>query len=402
MKVCLVTSVYALSENDRHASFLVESTRHLMRSGCEVKVFAPSYHGCSSHSVQGVSVHRFRYFWPKRWENLTHGAGAPNRIRNPLYLFVAAFYILFGFIGLLRFCRNEQFDLLHVHWPFPHGLWGLAAARLFGIPMVLTFHGAELLLARRYGFVKPVLRLICRNAAALVCNSTFTAGQVRLYSDKPVSVIPFGATVATRVVARDPVKAVKDILCVGRLIERKGIAYLIDAMPRVLEHVQARLHIVGDGPLGRALRARAEASSASAAICFHGIISNEALETLYAECDLFVLPAIVDDRGDTEGQGVVLVEAMSFATPIVASRVGGIPDVVLSDVTGILVPERDPNALAAAIVDVLSDPALAARMGADGLTHARTYFDWDRATRLLEAVYQAAMPRAPVVAGAAA
>ena len=390
MKIGVVTSVYALSDTDRHASFLVESTRQLIARGHEVKVFAPSYEGCPSHLVHGVAVHRFRYF-PRRWENLTHGEGAPNRIRNPLYLFVAAFYILFGLIGLLRFCRAERFDVLHVHWPFPHGIWGLASARLFGVPLVLTFHGAELLLTRRFPFVAPVLRLICRGADGIVCNSNFTAGQVGRYTRKPVSVIPFGATVASRPVTREPDKAVKDILYVGRLIERKGVADLIDAMPRILQRMPVRLHIVGDGPLGEPWRARAAAARLSAVVTFHGVVPNETLEALYAASDLFVLPAIVDDRGDTEGQGVVLVEAMSFAMPVVACEVGGIPDVVLSGVTGLLVPQRSPDALAEAVVAILSDPALAARFGAAGLAHARDHFSWDRTTGLLEAVYRNAV-----------
>jgi len=394
MKIGVVTSVYALSETDRHASFLVESTRQLVARGHEVRIFAPSYEGCPSHSVQGVPVHRFRYF-PRRWENLTHGEGAPNRIRNPLYLFVAAFYILFGLIGLLRFCRTERFDALHVHWPFPHGIWGLAAARLFGIPMVLTFHGAELLLTRRFPFVAPVLRLICRNADGIVCNSNFTAGQVGRYTSKPVNVIPFGATVRARAADRDPAKPVKDILYVGRLIERKGVDYLIDAMPLLLRHLPTRLHIVGDGPMAGPWRARAANAELSEWIVFHGIVPNDRLEALYATSDLFVLPAIVDDRGDTEGQGVVLVEAMSFAMPVVACEVGGIPDVVLSGVTGLLVPQRSPDELANAIVAILADPALAARFGAAGLAHAQDYFSWERITGLLEATYRDAVGTVP-------
>jgi glycosyltransferase involved in cell wall biosynthesis len=390
MKICLVSSVYALSDTDRHASFLVESTRHLVACGHEVKVFAPSYNGNPSHRVHGVPVHRFRYFL-KRWENLTHGEGAPTRIRNPLYLCVAAFYILFGLIALLRFCRREQFELLHVHWPFPHGIWGLAAARLFGIPLVLTFHGAELLLARRYPFVKPVLRLVCRGASGIVCNSSFTAGELRAHTRKPVSVIPFGATVTSRAVSRNPDKTVKDILYVGRLIERKGVSYLVDAMPLVLRRLPARLHVVGDGPTAQACRMKAVSAGVADAVVFYGTVPNEVLEALYADCDVFVLPAIVDDRGDTEGQGVVLVEAMSFAMPVVASRVGGIPDVVLADVTGLLVPERSPEALANAITAVLSNSTLATRMGAAGLANARTYFDWNRITRLLDEVYRNAL-----------
>src|SRR5947207_2657860 len=112
MKICLMTSVYALSENDRNGSFLVESAKHLRAQGVELHVFAPSYEGLKSHVVQGVPVHRFRYFF-RKWENLTHMQGAPNRIRNPLYLIVAAFYILSGLVNAVSFCRRTKFDLIH-------------------------------------------------------------------------------------------------------------------------------------------------------------------------------------------------------------------------------------------------------------------------------------------------
>jgi glycosyltransferase involved in cell wall biosynthesis len=258
------------------------------------------------------------------------------------------------------------------------------------------------LLTRRFPFVAPVLRLICRNADGIVCNSNFTAGQVGRYTAKPVNVIPFGATVTPRAADRDPAKSVKDILYVGRLIERKGVDYLIDAMPLILRHLPTRLHIVGDGPMAEPWRARAAAAELSERVVFHGVVPNERLEALYATCDLFALPAIVDDRGDTEGQGVVLVEAMSFAMPVVACEVGGIPDVVLSGVTGLLVPQRSPDELAKAIVAVLSDPALAARFGAAGLAHAQDYFSWDRITGLLEATYRDAVGILPDAVRAAA
>ena len=114
-----MSSCYALDETDRHASFLVESNRYLQQRGVEVSVFAPSYHGLRSHTVNGVEVRRFRYCL-SRWENLTHMEGAPSRVKNPFYLVVAALYILSGLIQSVWYCRRKKFDIIHVHWPFPH------------------------------------------------------------------------------------------------------------------------------------------------------------------------------------------------------------------------------------------------------------------------------------------
>lgn len=391
MKICLVTSVYALSDTDRHAAFLVESTRHLIARGHDVVVFAPAYEGCPSHTVDGVPVHRFRYF-PRRWENLTHGEGAPTRVRRPFYLFVAVFYVACGLISLLRLCHRERFGLLHVHWPFPHGIWACAVSRLYGIPVVLTFHGAELLLSRRFPFVPFFLRRALRCARGVICNSTFTARQAAQYTNKRIEVVPFGITVAPRKIPRQPDKPAKDILFVGRLIERKGVCHLIRAIPEVLQSLPAHLHIVGLGPQQSELAALVDALGIHDSVTFHGVISNERLEGLYGLADVFVLPAITDSRGDTEGQGVVLVEAMSFGVPVIASDVGGIPDVVLPERTGLLVPEGSPDAIAAAIQRVMFQPGLATKMSSKGAVWARTQFSWDRTTDLIETVYARALP----------
>src|SRR4051794_11812371 len=107
MNICLITSSYKLGPGDASVPFLAENVRQLADRGARVHVFAPSYEGCPGGEVDGVPVHRFRYFL-KRWENLTHRQGAPNRIRNPLYLVVALFYILFGLIAAVRFCRRHR------------------------------------------------------------------------------------------------------------------------------------------------------------------------------------------------------------------------------------------------------------------------------------------------------
>jgi len=384
MRICVLTSVYALSGTDRHASFLVESHAHLRKRGHEIVVLAPSYEGLKSHQVDGVRVERFRYF-PAKWENLTHGEGAPNRIRNPFYLMMTAPYILFGLIATLRLVRREKFDILHVQWPFPHGIWGAAAKWMTGIPMVCTFHGAEILLAERLRPVRATLKSILSRANAVTCNSSFTAARVGRLTDKKISVLPYGATITagerTRTIrASGPPR----LLFVGRLIQRKGLRYLIQALA-TLEGVM--LDVVGEGPEAEPSKALAHDLGIADRITFHGFVSNEKLETLLSSTDAFVLPSIVDDRGDTEGLGVVLIEAMAFGTPVIASAVGGIIDVVESEVSGLLVPEKDPAALAAAIARLLSDPAFARALGIAGHKRGLEYFDWSRITDALESIY---------------
>jgi glycosyltransferase involved in cell wall biosynthesis len=291
-------------------------------------------------------------------------------------------------IDAIRFFRKDRFDIIHVHWPFPHGIWGWAASWRSGAPMVISFHGAEILLCKRFAFVKHFLRHAIKHARAICCNSRYTASEVAKLSDRPVHVLPFGCTVEARPSVKEPHKPVKDVLFVGRLIARKGVDYLLKAIPLLDAKVPVHLHVVGDGHKAEEWKALARQLKLDGKVTFHGSVSDEELERQYARADVFVLPAIVDDYGDTEGLGVVLVEALCFKTPVVASAVGGIPDVIRDRETGLLVPERDSAALAEAIAAVLLDRPLAESLAECGLRYAQNYFSWQRITDQLIAIYR--------------
>jgi glycosyltransferase involved in cell wall biosynthesis len=308
-------------------------------------------------------------------------------LRNPLYLLVAPFYILAGLLHAVRFCRKHEFDVIHVHWPFPHGIWGYVAGWASGTPVVLNFHGAALLLVHKYPFVKPFLRHALRHADAVICNSRYTASEVAKYGNGPVAVIPSGPSVVGRDGARKPVNAVKEVLFVGRLVARKGLDVLLRALPLIDAGAPVHLHVVGNGDMAERWKALARSLAVDHSVTFHGAISKEALEQRYTSADVFVLPAVVDERGDTEGLGAVLVEALSFMTPVVASDVGGISDVIRNGETGLLVGEKDPAALAAAISRLLRDRNLAERLARQGQRHAQKYFDWRHIAVQVMAIY---------------
>ena len=126
---------------------------------------------------------------------------------------------------------------------------------------------------------------------------------------------------------------------------------------------------------------------------FLGFVSPEQLAEEYARCDVWVNPAIVDSRGDTEGLGVGAIDAYAHSKPVVCSAVGGIPDAVINRQTGILVPEKNEAALAAAINELLDQPVWAAKLGRQGKEFARKHFSWERVTDELEHCYCEAIDR---------
>lgn len=166
------------------------------------------------------------------------------------------------------------------------------------------------------------------------------------------------------------------ILFVGRHIERKGICYLIEAA-KYLPRDKFEIRIVGVGDLTEQLKQQAAAVNDGAEIIFTGKLSPEDLANEYKTANVFTLPAIVDHKGDTEGLGVVLIEAMELGLPIVASNVGGIPDVVVDGESGILVPEKDPAALADAFKRLEADPTLIQKLLAGARNRIDKCFTWD-------------------------
>lgn len=178
------------------------------------------------------------------------------------------------------------------------------------------------------------------------------------------------------------------ILFVGRLVERKGVGYLIDAVACLPPSLEAELVIIGDGPDRVALEARARASSGLSPIELRGWVTPGALDEAYRAATALVLPAVVDARGDTEGLGMVLLEAMSYGVPVIATALGGITDIVEDEVTGLIVPPNDARALALALARVIGDEALRMRLSAAAKRLVVERFGWPRILAQCVALYR--------------
>ena len=391
MKVLVIGSVYPRFQEDAEVPWLRTSIAHLKKAGVEIQVLAPAYKGLKSHDIDGTHVNRFRYA-PASWEILTHEEGAPSKMASKPWLQLLAIpYIINGFFQCIRICRKWRPDVIHAHWPFPHAYIALGAAKLFKIPLVLNFHGAELLLIRKKKWVKPLLKFAIGQAQAIFANSSFTAGKIKALRNVNVEWSPYGTTLEDNkdesgvilsetkdpvTIVPHPVNGKFKILFVGRHIERKGICYLIEAAKH-LPRDKFEIRIVGVGDLTEQLKQQAAAVNDGAEIIFTGKLSPEDLANEYKTANVFTLPAIVDHKGDTEGLGVVLIEAMELGLPIVASNVGGIPDVVVDGESGILVPEKDPAALADAFKRLEADPTLIQKLLAGARKRIEECFTWD-------------------------
>jgi len=182
------------------------------------------------------------------------------------------------------------------------------------------------------------------------------------------------------------------VVAVGQLETVKGHRFLVDAWPTVRRaHPAACLVLVGEGSARGALGEQARCLGVADSVVFVGFRSPA--DAFIAACDVLVQPSL------TEGLPNAVLEAMAAGRPVIASRVGGVPELVVDGETGLLVPPADPDALARAIVALLDDPDLGARLGAAGARRARTMFSLDAVRAAVEAVYGAA--GAPSASGVA-
>jgi glycosyltransferase involved in cell wall biosynthesis len=389
MRILHIVTAFPRNEKDIITPWLTEMLRHYPAHGLEAGIFAPSYQGLGDQLVHGLTVHRFRYFF-RRWENLTHEETTPDRMkRSLLYKILPVFYVIGGTIGIIKVLRKNQYDTVHVHWPLPHAVFGWAAKTFFSLPVVTTFYGVELRWVKRsLPFLKGFLSWSARMPDKVVAISNYTAGEIRELADVPVEVIPYTISLPENREFSQPPAGPRIILSVSRLVERKGIIYLIDALKYLPPEQEVHLAIIGDGPERERLKERALSQNLGRKISLPGWVSEAELESAYRNASVFVLPAIIDSKGDTEGLGVVILEAMNYKVPVIGSDLGGITDIIIDEETGLLVPEKDPQALARAITRILTDEDLRTKVTEGAYQHLKCNFSWDNILKRWKLLYK--------------
>lgn len=278
------------------------------------------------------------------------------------------------------------------------GLIGRAARRLSGTPYIAFGYGYEF---QKFSTLSPAASLVrsaYKRAAMTVAISQFTRDALVGFGipESSIEVCLPGASPAAPP-SRQAIDAVKRklnlnghrlILSVGRMVPRKGQLTLVRAMRPVLErHPDTVLVCAGRGPCLGEAEQLATLMNVTDNVRFPGHLSDEEVNTLYAMCDLFAMPAGEAPGGHVEGFGLVFAEAAAHGKPAIAGRSGGMPDAVHDGETGLLVPPEDPEATANAIDRLLSDRAYAARLGDAGRKRVETELNWPAFTRAIMDAY---------------
>ncbi|HEY1011086.1 MAG TPA: glycosyltransferase family 4 protein [Herpetosiphonaceae bacterium] len=351
------------------------NARELARAGHEAHVFTSAIPGAPAReTLDGVLVHRLR--------PLLRVGNAP---------------VLPGLLTALR-----GFDLIHLHYPFFGGELSALAARLAGAPLVVTYH-QDVFLAGALGVAERILRhtvgrLALRSARRVLFTSrdygeaSYARALLRGREDR-IGELPNGvdaerfspgpAAAGLRERLGVPAAAPVALLVAGldRAHAFKGVDVLLAALARLPD---AWAVLVGDGDLRPSYAAQAAALGVAGRVRFAGRVATDELPEFYRLADVGVLPSVTMG----EAFGLVLLESMACARPVVASNLPGVRTVVDDGADGLLAPPGDAAALADALGSLLSDPGRRQAMGERGRLKAEQRYSWPRIGERLEAIYR--------------
>jgi glycosyltransferase involved in cell wall biosynthesis len=400
MKVLMVTSSYPLFAGDGTAPFIEEIARAVAARGHQVDIVLPAHPRLNRADESGLRFFPFTYA-PLRVLNVWGYAQSLKADRGFKWktLLAAPFAAVATTTAVRRRLNGQAYDVVHAHWVIPSGVLTQGAATKSGTAFVVSLHGSDVFAAERNALLGSSARRAFESTGAVTaCSEDLRARALKLGAPGArTRTVPYGvdadffrpksadASESAPTAMRDRLGASPSqtlVVAVGRLVEKKGFRHLIDA---VGDAPGFHLAIVGDGDLQAELQAKAVAARASVTLA--GRFSRTETREAFECADIVCVPSVVDSQGNVDGLPNTLLEAMAAGKAIVASRVAGIPDVMTHDLEGILVPEKDPKALRAALLRLEQESQRRRELGAAASRRVLRDLTWDRVAAAFEDCY---------------
>ncbi len=376
MKIALV-SPYDFAYPGGVVNHISALERHLTRMGHQVRVIAPSSKAVSLFGDRFIAIGRPRP---------VPASGSIARVSLSLRLASRIKEVL----------AQEKFDIIHLHEPFCPMLCS-AVLRFSNTVNIGTFHATQS--RPGYNFFGWPFSWIMRKRRARKLDGRIAVSRPAMefaarYIPGNYDIIPNGIDLEHFSPDVPPIEGFRDgklnILFVGRLERRKGLNYLIKAYQQVKkEYPESRLIVVGPGLRPRRKHEKQVRRSGLKDVVFTGPVSYDELPGYYKTADIFCSPAT-----GRESFGIVLLEAMALGKPVIASDIPGYASVMTHGKEGLLVPPKDANELARALLSLMTDESRRRQIGAQGLLTTRDY-DWEQIARRIVAYYQRVLGQAP-------
>lgn len=406
MKIAVLAHSFPRFRGDTHGPFVKSLSEELAALGHEMHVLVPFDPEIRADPETPLEIESFRYVWPDRWHLLGYSRTLKRDVALRSWAWLQSpLYFLFAELALKRLVKRRGIELIHAHWLLPNGWVASRVSRATGVPFAVTLHGSDVFMAER----NPLFGALARRTLAGASHVTSCSAELRdrllalaggAHADKVLLVANGTDLDPDRVRARgngdlrSRLASAGDrrrVVAVGRMVDKKGFRYLLDAAPAILAaHPDVDLVIGGDGDLLPSLEARAAELGLAGRIHFPGLLAHPEVLELIAGAELFVMPSIRDVRGNVDGLPIVVLEAMAAGKPLVATDVSGIPMAVDDGVHGLLVAEKDPAALAGAVTALLDDPERARALGEAGRRRVLDELNWGAVARRHDELYRRA------------
>ena len=393
-RLLILTSTFPRWEDDEDPPFVFELCDRL-KTEYDIHVLAPHFPGASKEEdFIGIHVKRFRYFFNPLERLAYHGGILAKLKKNPFQYGLLPFFFMGELYALVKMLRHRRFHLIHAHWLIPQGLVAVLACYFTGfkIPLLCTSHGGDLFGLQGIIMNRIKRWVILKSQALTVVSRNMIEAVERLGAPhKKSCVIPMGVDLKTRFVPSETMRINDNLLFVGRLVEKKGLHYLIHALPLILtRHPQITLRIAGDGPEKNNLKRVCEKLGINANVRFLGAVKNERLPALYQTSGVLVFPSVIADDGDQEGFGLVLVEALGCECPAIVTDLPAMQDIIEDGKTGLVVPQKNIRKLAEKVILLLDDQKLRESLGREGRRYVLRNFDWmiiaEKYRKLIESI----------------
>lgn len=378
MRVLFITSSYPAHQDDPRGIFVHRLARSLCHEGAQVTVIAPGIPRIPLHTqLDSVEIRRVLY-WIPQWQRLATGLEGimPNLQQRP-WLWLQVPTLIGGLVwGALRIASD--FDIVHAHWLYPAGIAGVFAARRHNLPLIVTSQGGDLNLARRSRVPRVLINWVSQAADACVGVSKALCEQFLAIGVPPSKVRFISSAGVDLTIARPPLSGEAQIryqqfnecggfrlLYVGSLIPRKSVDTLLEAHYELEQRgYRIACAIVGPGPEEGRLRMMVQALGLRH-VFFVGPQPPSLVPVWMSAAQALILPSL------SEGLPNVVLEAMAFGLPVVATDIPGTREVVQKDKTGFLFTPRDEKGLADRIEQLIKNESLSNQLG----QQAREYVD---------------------------
>lgn len=382
-RILLTSSNFPRWQGDSTTPFVLHLAQDLQALGWRVDVLAPHAPGAALRErIDGVSVERFRYCWPDRLQTVCYQGGALVNLRKRRANYAKLpLLILAEWAAITRKLASGRYDLLNSHWLLPQGFLGVLGAKPFRIPHVVTVHGGDIF-ALRHPLLTRAKSLTLRHADAVTVNSSATRSSVERIAPPLANLqqIPMGVSQGP------PDRRSADrirrtylrgdgpfIVFAGRQVEEKGVGDVIQAVSILTSRYRdTTALIVGEGQDRAAFEDLSRRLGVQDRVTFSGWVEPRQIPDHLAAADVFVGPSRRSADGWVEAQGLTFAESMLAGTPVVATAVGGIPDTVRHEETGLLVDEAAPEQIADAIVRLTEDSGFRRQLIDRALRFARS------------------------------